>query len=76
MKTVYDVQALLRRFGTYIYYGDRKAELEFMLDELKELYAAEMIAREDFLTAAGIVKNELATISRKIHKKTGKGDRE
>jgi uncharacterized protein YqgQ len=65
MKTVYDVQALLRRFGVYVYFGDRKAELEFMLGELKELYAVEMMAREDFLTATMIVKKELSFISKK-----------
>lgn len=64
MKTLYDVQALLRRFGTYVYFGDRKAELEFMLSELAELYAGEMMTREDFLTATMIVKKNLAAISK------------
>ncbi|ALC81626.1 MULTISPECIES: YqgQ family protein [Bacillus] len=64
MKTLYDVQAFLRRFGTYVYFGDRKAELEFMLGELIELYADEMMTREDFLTATMLVKKELAAISK------------
>ncbi|MFB8735171.1 YqgQ family protein [Bacillus sp. SL00103] len=39
MKTLYDVQRYsFMRFGNYVYFGDREVELEFMADELKEMY--------------------------------------
>lgn len=33
-------------FGYIIYFGDREFEIEFMLDELKELYMNYMIEKE------------------------------
>ncbi len=38
MKTAYDVQLLLKQFGCYVYFGDRELELEYMMDELKEMF--------------------------------------
>ncbi|KGX90868.1 hypothetical protein N781_05710 [Pontibacillus halophilus JSM 076056 = DSM 19796] len=48
MKTIYDVQQLLKRFGTFIYVGDRVADLELMEDEVRELYENKMITIEEF----------------------------
>ena len=42
MKTVYDVQQLLKKFGTIIYIGDRLADLELMEEELKQLYQSQL----------------------------------
>ena len=39
MKTYYDLQQYLKRFGTFIYIGDRLAELELMETEIRELSA-------------------------------------
>jgi uncharacterized protein YqgQ len=51
MKTVYDIQQMLKRFGTIIYIGDRLAELEFMEMELKELYRSKFIDVREYQAA-------------------------
>ena len=37
MRTLYDVQQLLRRFGIYVYVGKRLWDIELMQIELKSL---------------------------------------
>jgi uncharacterized protein YqgQ len=58
MKTVYDVQQLLKRFGTIVYIGDRLADLELMEEELKELYQSQLIDVKDFQMALFILRHE------------------
>jgi uncharacterized protein YqgQ len=58
MKTVYDVQQLLKRFGTIIYVGDRLADLELMEEELKELYQSQLIDVKDYQMALLILRHE------------------
>ncbi|BDG46522.1 MULTISPECIES: YqgQ family protein [Parageobacillus] len=58
MKTVYDVQQLLKRFGTIIYVGDRLADLELMEEELKELYRSQLIDVKDYQMALLILRHE------------------
>ena len=41
MKTIYDIQQFLKKFGTIIYVRDRVATLELMRDEVQELYRIE-----------------------------------
>ncbi len=55
MKTVFDVQQLLKRFGTYVYLGDRMAELELMELELNELYRAGLLETEEFARAMAVL---------------------
>ncbi|MEH7743814.1 YqgQ family protein, partial [Neobacillus drentensis] len=50
MKTIYDIQQFLKRFGTLIYIGDRVADLELMEMELKELYQSQLIEPREFQT--------------------------
>lgn len=59
MNTFYDVQQLLKTFGHIVYFGDRELEIEFMLDELKELYMNHMIEKEQWARAAAILRKEL-----------------
>jgi uncharacterized protein YqgQ len=56
MKTIYDVQQLLRKFGTFIYVGDRLADLELMEQEIKELNESQFLSKEDFLMATLLVR--------------------
>ena len=65
MKTLYDVQQLLMRFGNYVYFGDREVELEFMADELKEMYTSGIIDRTEWSNAMTILQMELAKLNRK-----------
>lgn len=59
MNTFYDVQQLLKTFGHIVYFGDRELEIEFMLDELKELYMNHMIEKEQWARAAAVLRKEL-----------------
>ncbi|MBB6284866.1 MULTISPECIES: YqgQ family protein [Geobacillus] len=58
MKTVYDVQQLLKRFGTIIYVGDRLADLELMEEEVKELYESQLIDAKQLQAALFILRHE------------------
>ncbi|GGB29350.1 DUF910 family protein [Virgibacillus dakarensis] len=62
MKTVYDVQQLLKRFGTIIYIGDRLAELELMEAEIKDLYHSQCIHADEYKLALLILRNESAQL--------------
>ncbi|ATH92395.1 hypothetical protein ACH95_01925 [Bacillus glycinifermentans] len=65
MKTAYDVQLFLKRFGCYVYFGDRELELEYMMDELKEMLFANLIEKEEWAQAMSILQNELTNVKRK-----------
>ncbi|MDA7026947.1 YqgQ family protein [Bacillus sp. CLL-7-23] len=65
MKTAYDVQLFLKQFGCYVYFGDRQLELEFMMDELKEMYHSSLIDKEKWVLSMSILQNELTKIQRK-----------
>ncbi|MFY4776335.1 YqgQ family protein [Metabacillus sp. RGM 3146] len=58
MKTIYDVQQLLKKFGTIIYIGDRLADLELMEEELKQLRESSLIDPKDFQMAVLLVRHE------------------
>ncbi|WP_138415793.1 YqgQ family protein [Aquibacillus sediminis] len=62
MKTIYDIQQLLKKFGTIIYVGDRIADLQLMEDELNELYRAQCISSVDFQTARLLLRHEIAKL--------------
>ena len=56
MKTVFDVMQLLKRYGTYVYTGDRNADLILLEMELRELRENGMISSEDFMRAILILR--------------------
>lgn len=58
MNSLYDVQQLLKKFGTVIYIGDRLADLEMMEDEIRELYKAKCLSTQDFQAAVLLVRQE------------------
>ncbi|WP_088041734.1 YqgQ family protein [Bacillus sp. EAC] len=62
MKSVYDIQQFLKNYGTFIYTGDRQADLMLMQDELKELFLANILERKDLQIATLILKKELSEI--------------
>jgi uncharacterized protein YqgQ len=59
MKTIYDVQQLLKKYGTIIYIGDRVADLELMETELKELFQSQLIDVKDYQTALLLLRQEI-----------------
>lgn len=64
MKTVYDVQQLLKRFGTIIYIGNRIAELELMEDEVRELHQTGCIETKEYQTAVLLLRKEAGRLRR------------
>ncbi|WP_085991903.1 YqgQ family protein [Oceanobacillus senegalensis] len=58
MKTVYDVQQLLKRFHTFIYTGDRVGDLELMEMEVDDLYQFQFISNDDYKHAKLILRKE------------------
>ncbi|GLY09955.1 YqgQ family protein [Bacillus badius] len=58
MKTMWDVQQLLKRYGIFVYVGDRLADLELMEAELKDLYDSKLLDIKDFQQALLIVRQE------------------
>jgi len=64
MKSVYDIQQFLKNYGTFIYTGDRQADLMLMQDELKELFLANILERKDLQIATLILKKELSEIQK------------
>ncbi len=58
MNSVYDVLQLLKKFGIFIYIGDRQADLEMMEVEIRELYAEHLISKEDFQHSILLLRRE------------------
>ncbi|WP_078552838.1 YqgQ family protein [Bacillus alkalicellulosilyticus] len=65
MKSFYDVQQVLKRFGTFIYTRSRETDIMMMEEELHELYNQKMIERETFLQGLLILKSELRQVKEK-----------
>lgn len=58
MRTLYDVQQLLRRFGIYVYVGKRLWDIELMQIELKSLNDEGLIPNETYIAAVLVLKQE------------------
>ncbi|MDY4002345.1 YqgQ family protein [Streptococcus orisratti] len=58
MKTLYDVQQLLKQFGIIIYIGKRLYDIEVMKIELEKLYDNGLIDKDDYITAELILRRE------------------
>jgi len=59
MKTIYDIQQFLKRFGTIIYIGDRIGDLELMEAELKDIYQAQLIEPREYQSALLLLRQEI-----------------
>ena len=58
MKTLYDVQQLLKQFGVVVYLGKRLYDIEMMKIELEALYKSALIDKEKYLIAEMILRRE------------------
>lgn len=58
MKTLYDVQQLLKQFGIYVYVGKRIYDIELMSMEIMQLYEGHLIDKPTYLNAWAILKRE------------------
>ena len=68
MKSIYDIQQLLKQYGTIIYIGDRLADLELMESELSELYQAKLVEPREYSTALLILRHEIRFLREKEEK--------
>ncbi|OCA92551.1 YqgQ family protein [Pseudobacillus wudalianchiensis] len=58
MKTMWDVQQLLKRYGIFVYVGDRLADLDLMEAEIRDLYDSKLLEVKDFQQAVLILRQE------------------
>lgn len=58
MRTMYDVQQLLKQFGIFIYVGNRLWDIEMMMIELRQLHESNVIEKQDFINAMMVLKRE------------------
>jgi len=64
LKTIYDVQQLLKKFGTIIYIGDRVSDLELMEEEMKQLYQSNLVEPKDYQMAILLLRQEMQKLKR------------
>lgn len=62
MKTMYDVRQLLKNYGTFIYTGDKVADIEMMEDEVRELYRSGVLDASRFQSSMIILRQELSKL--------------
>jgi uncharacterized protein YqgQ len=67
LTSIYDIQQLLKKFGTIIYTGDRVADLELMADELHELHEAKLIEATIYEAASFVLRQEMQKQKDKLH---------
>jgi len=58
VNSIYDVRQLLKKFGTFIYIGDRIADMDLMEAELKELYRSQLIETKDYQMGILLLRQE------------------
>ncbi len=63
MNSIYDVRQLLKKFGTFIYVGDRLGDLQLMEEELKELYRSQLVDTRDYQMALLLLRQEQALLN-------------
>ncbi|WP_080845110.1 YqgQ family protein [Cytobacillus gottheilii] len=68
MNTIYDIQQLLKKFGIFIYIGDRIADLELMEAEIQELYDSLLIEPQQYQSAILLLRHEAQLLKEKLQK--------
>ena len=58
MKTFYDVQQFLKRFGIIVYMGNAYMILKLMKLELSRIYDAGLMDKLDYLEAEAVLRRE------------------
>lgn len=69
MKTIYDVQQLLKRYGVFVYMGNRVADLQLMEVELKEIYQSQLIESKEYQLALLLLRQQMAIEKKKEQEK-------
>lgn len=60
MKNLLSIIKLLKRFGIYVYTGNRKDDIDLMMSEVKDLYDSGLIQQDEYLKAILLLRFELA----------------
>jgi uncharacterized protein YqgQ len=58
IRTMEDVRRLLKRFGIWIYTGDRLGDLEMMEEELEEMHRLGLIDKDTYLSARRVIMGQ------------------
>lgn len=64
MKTIYDVRQLLKRYGVFIYTGNRLGDIELMEYEIRDLYKMKILSIQEYQLAILIIRNERSDLSK------------
>ena len=64
MNTYYDVQKLLLKYGIITYLGDKEAEIQLSIIELKALYDEGILPEADYQRANLILRKERQDIQK------------
>ncbi|MEK5038846.1 YqgQ family protein [Sporosarcina sp. FSL K6-3457] len=62
MKDYFGVLQLLKRFGIYVYTGDRHVDIDMVQSEVKDLYDSGLLMQEDYLQAMLILRKEASEL--------------
>ncbi|HWK23987.1 MAG TPA: YqgQ family protein [Ureibacillus sp.] len=62
MKSMKDVYDLLKRYGIFIYTGDRQGDLLLMEDEIRDLYKSKVLDPKEFQSAMILLRHEASRI--------------
>ncbi len=58
MQTLYDVQQVLKKYGIFVYLGNRLYDIELMDIEFKKLYEAALIDEKVFRSGILVLRKE------------------
>lgn len=64
MKNLLSVIQLLKRFGVYIYTGNRADDIDLMMGEMKDLHDHGLVPKDEYLKAIMILRQELAALGK------------
>lgn len=62
MKDFYEVLQLLKRFGIYVYTGNKLDDIDLVHSEVKDLYENGLLMKDDYLKAILILRQEAAKL--------------
>ncbi|OES44369.1 YqgQ family protein [Domibacillus iocasae] len=69
MKTIFDVQQLLKRYGVFVYIGNRVADLQVMELELRDLYQSQLIELKEYQMALLLLRRQIVIEKEKEQEK-------
>jgi uncharacterized protein YqgQ len=69
MRTIFEVQQLLKQYGVFVYIGNRVADLQLMELELKELYQSQLVEPKEYQMALLLLRQQIAVEKEKEQEK-------